>query len=695
MTDSTKILPTHRDRRAVVYLRQSSPKQVLHHKESAINQRALKDRLRDLGWPPHRIAVVDDDQGRSGRTTAGRDGFQRLVADVSLGKVGIVMGMEVSRLSRNCADWHRLLELCALFDTLIADTDGIYNPRDFNDRILLGLKGTLSEAEVHSLRQRLDAGRLSKARRGELAQHLPTGLLRDAAGVVGFDPDASVRDRIRLVFDRFLDRGSVQKVLRSFVADGLDLPRRQTSGLYAGAVLWKRPSTHALYSILKNPAYAGAFVYGRRIVEPTRQTPGRPATGRIRQPAGRWIAVVPDVYPGYITWDQYQHIQATIAENRQAMADRLTRRQGVRTGRALLAGLVRCGRCGRGMYVGYKGDRFQYVCQAARTRYGLPSCQFLSGGPIDVAVVEEFLAVLKPAAIDALDRVNANQTAHHAEVVRHLEQDVERLAYAAARAERQYDRVDPDNRLIATTLEKRWEAALAELEQARGRLADERSRSPQPVAIPADLRAAFTDVGRRLPDVWPRLSAGTRKELLRALVTGVNLSRGDDGIATVRVVWAGGQVTERAVRVPVSSMRYSTREKQVVDRIRQLVEDGGTDDTIADRLNADGLAPCRGGAFTAVIVRTLRGRSGIRIGLGRLRTGERLPGYTTAEVARRIGVDPSWLSRAITRGRLVVSKSRQFGCYLFPRGRDTLSKLRALKAGTTRQVSIPEVHSNG
>lgn len=695
MTGSTKIRPTHRDRQAVVYLRQSSPKQVREHRESALNQRALTERLRDLGWPPHRIAVIDDDQGRSGRTTAGREGFQRLVADVSLGKIGIVMGTEVSRLSRNCADWHRLLELCALFDTLIADADGIYHPRDFNDRILLGLKGTLSEAELHSLRSRLDAGRLSKARRGELVQHLPTGYVRDAAGVVAFDPDASVRDRIRLVFDRFRALGSAQKVLGDLVRHGLDLPRRQTSGLYAGAVLWKRPNIHALHSLLKNPAYAGAFVYGRRIVEPTRQTPGRPATGRIRQPAGNWLAVVQGVYPAYITWEQYQGIQATIAENRQAMTERLTRRQGVRKGRALLAGLIRCGRCGRGMYVGYKGDRFQYVCQSARTRYGLPSCQFLSGVPIDAAVVAEFFAVLKPAAIDALERVEAGRAAHHAQVIRHLEQDVERLAYAAARAERQYDRVDPDNRLIAATLEKRGEEALTDLEQARNRLADERRRVPTPAAIPDDLRKPFADIGRRMPEVWPRVTPAARKELLRTLVNGVNLTRGEDGVATVRVVWVGGSVTETTVRVPVSSLRYSAREEAVLTRLREWAATGATDDAMAARLNAEGLAPCRGGPFTPGVVRKLRGRAGIRIRMGRLRTGERLPGYTMAEVAKRIGVHASWFSHAIRRGRLAVAKSREFGCYLFPRGRDTITQLRALKAGTLRHVSFPEVHNDG
>ncbi len=251
------------------------------------------------------------------------------------------------------------------------------------------------------------------------------------------------------------------------------------------------------------------------------------------------------------------------------------------------------------------------------------------------------------------------------------------------------------NRLIAATLEKRWEAALAELEQSRTRLADERRRAPTPAAIPEDLREAFADVGRRMPEVWPRVTAEARKELLRTLVSGVNLTRGEGGVATVRVVWVGGSVTETAVPVPVHSLRDSRREQAVLDRVREWAATGETDEAMAARLNADGFAPCRGGEFTPGVVRKLRGRAGIRVGLGRLRGGERPPGYTMAEVARRIGVDVSWLSHAIRRGRLVVSKNREFGCYLFPRGRDTIVQLRALKAGTVRQVSFPEVHKNG
>ena len=301
MNGSMKIQAGHLERHAVVYVRQSSPQQVLRNRESGLNQRALRERLVELGWPKNRVSVIDEDQGLSGKSSAGRDGFQKLAADVALGKIGIIMGYEVSRVARNCADWYRLLELGALFDTLIGDVDGIYNPRDYNDRLLLGLKGTMSEAELHSLRLRLDAGRLSKARRGELVHHLPTGLLRTSEGSVIFDPDTSISERIKLVLDKYLELSTVHKVLNYLVRRGLKLPRRQTAGLYAGEVLWKDPSSSALYSIVKNPAYAGAFAYGRRTGDPTRQVPGQPCSGRCRRRATQWIALVKDVYPAYIT----------------------------------------------------------------------------------------------------------------------------------------------------------------------------------------------------------------------------------------------------------------------------------------------------------------------------------------------------------------------------------------------------------
>jgi DNA invertase Pin-like site-specific DNA recombinase len=695
MNGSAKIQATHRDRVAVVYIRQSDPKQVLNNRESGLNQRALKERLVELGWKPSRIVLLDDDQGRSGKSIAGRDGFQKLVADVSLRQVGIIIGYEVSRLSRNNADWYRLLELCALFDTLIADVDGIYHPRDFNDRLLLGLKGTLSEAELHSLRLRLDAGRLSKAKRGELVHHIPTGLVRDADDQVHFDPDVSVQERIRLVLAKFAELGSMQKVLRFLAKHQLRLPRRQTSGLYAGAVLWKDPSISAVTSILKNPAYAGAFAYGRRSVDPTRQTPGRPATGRLRQPRERWLALVPDVYPAYISWAQYEQNQATIAENQQKMADRLTRKQALRQGEALLTGLVRCGICGHTLSVAYKDKRFQYVCQKALTCYGKPTCQYLSGRPIDAAVVEEFFRVLQPAEIDALVEVNAQHAEHQQELIRHLAQEETRLGYAAQRAERQYNCVDPENRLIAATLEKKWEAALAEWQQVQARLAEARGKEPQPVPITAELREAFADVGRSLPDVWPRLSAEAKKQLLRTLVMGVNLARAGDGMVQIRIVWRGGLVSERRVRLPVSTRRRTELEARIVARIDQLAVEGLRDLAIAEQLNREGYYPCRGAAFTVQIVLKLRCRYKIHLGLGRLRRGELPKGYTITAMAELLKVDPGWIYRGIRQGQIRIVRDVLFGCYLFPHTRAAIRQMKQLKSGKVRQVSFLEEHCDG
>jgi len=695
MNGSTKVLATHVQRQGVVYLRQSSPKQVLHNRESAVNQRALRERLLELGWPKNQIVVIDEDQGLSGKHACGREGFQKLAADVGLGKVGIVMGYEVSRLSRNNADWHRLLELCALFDTLVADTDGIYHPRDFNDRLLLGLKGTLSEAELHSLRLRLDAGRLSKAKRGELVQRLPTGLVRTPERAVCFDPDRSVQARIKLVFDKFLELGTVHKVLDYFVRSNLKLPRRQTSGLYAGDVLWKEPSESAFYVILKNPAYAGAFAHGQRSADPTRQIPGRPATGRIRQPRSRWIALVKDVYPAYITWDECELIQRTIEENRQKMEDEFARKRAIRQGAALLTGLVRCTRCGHAMRVSYKKGRFQYRCQVARQKYGKPSCQCLPGPRIDEAVVQAFFCVLHPAEIDVLEKVSAKQAEHHRECVAHLQQEVARYEYEAKRAERQYNCVDPENRLIAATLENNWEHALEDLEQAKAKLADALAEQPKPCVIPPDLRDAFSDVGRRLPELWLRVSLEAKKTLIRTLVSGVHLARHADGMVQIRIVWRGGLVSEERVRVPVYSLRYSNREQKVAQRIRELAEEGLGDQEIVQHLNQEGFVACRGGPFTRQVLVTIKRRYGIVSNYGTVRRGN-LPGvYTVREMAERIGIHPSWIYRRIGQKVIAIEKDARYRCYLFPRTKHSVTQMNGLKKGALRHVSFQTVHCTG
>ena len=342
------------------------------------------------------------------------------------------------------------------------------------------------------------------------------------------------------------------------------------------------------------------------------------------------------------------------------------------------------------MCVRYKKGCFQYVCQAARQRYAKPVCQCLSGQPIDTAIVEEFFRVLQLAEIDALEQVSSRQADHQRALACHLEQEVARLEYAAVRAERQYQHVDPENRLIAATLEKRWESALAELEQARSRLTEAKSRLPQPVAVPPELRETFADVGRRLPDLWPRLKAEARKKLLRTLVVGVNLNRDDDGIVQIRIVWRGGLVGEKHIRVALNSFRYSKREREVIERIRQLADAGCNDVAIARHLNEGNLFACRGGAFTPTIVRKLRGRNAILLGSEKVRRGEVVSYYTIPEVAKLIAIDPSWIYRGIGEGKIVLEKHPCYNCYLFPRDAETIARMKQLKTGKVRQVAFPK-----
>jgi hypothetical protein len=405
--------------------------------------------------------------------------------------------------------------------------------------------------------------------------------------------------------------------------------------------------------------------------------------------------LVPDVYPAYISWEQYEQNQETIAENRQKMEQRLMRKQAIRQGAALLTGLVRCGLCGHAMQVAYKDQRFQYLCQNARSKYARPSCQYLGGQRIDAAVVQEFFRVLQPAQIDALEQLSSHQAPQHRELLHHLQQEVERLDYAAKRAERQYNQVEPENRLIAAALEKKWESALAELTQARAQLDQTRAKSPQAVKISRELRDAFADVGQRLPEIWPSLAVQARKELLRTLVRGVNLQRDANGMVTIRIVWRGELVSQTQVRLAVSTRRRSEIEARIVSRIRELANQGIRDLGIAEYLNREGYYPCRGDTFTPGIVLKLRCRHGICLGRGRRRRGELPHGYTIRMMARRIGVDPSWIYRGISKGTIRVARDEQFGCYLFPRGRATIKEMKRLKKGEIRYVSFPKEHSNG
>ena len=459
---SELIQSTHLKRRAVVYIRQSTPHQVVSNQESLRLQYALRQRAHELGWHEADIDVIDADLGLSGASAAHRSGFKELVGRVGLSEVGLILSIDVTRLARNCSDWYPLLDIYGLRDCLIADRDGVYDPGSANGRLLLGLKGTISELELHTIRSRLTAGLIAKAKRGELALTLPVGLVRDSSGVVSKDPDLAVRDRLDLVFQLFLKVRTIAKVMRLLNDRGLDLPRRDSHG----DLCWTRATTSAVSVILKNPAYAGAFVYGRTRIRARRDDR---AAAKVAKPIEEWRIVVKDRYPAYIDWPTYEKIRSIVSDNR-AEYMRTKTRGAPRDGELLLHGIAWCARCGHKMYVRYKGGG-EYVCNHLHSHSGLPTCQHIRAARVDAAVADAFLTALAPAELDALSRARQTQNQVDDALRTNAEREVERTRYAAALAERQFNRVDPDNRLVAAELERRWECALTEMRAAEAALA--------------------------------------------------------------------------------------------------------------------------------------------------------------------------------------------------------------------------------
>ena len=491
MTTSELITPQHRARKALIYVRQSTPQQALSHQESLRLQYALEQRAVSLGWRPEDVVVVDADVGLTATSAEHRAGFKEVVAQVTLGQVGILLSYDVTRLARNCSDWYPLLDVCGYRRCLIADRDGIYDPGSPNGRLLLGLKGQLSELELHTIRARLTAGLLNKAERGELALTLPVGLVRDALGRVVKDPHREVQDRLALVFTTFLEVRSATRVLHYFNKNDLLLPRRDRFG----DVVWKKPTVAAILEILKNPAYAGAFVYGRTRTTTIGPSPTNKKLERL--PIDQWKIRVNDVYPPYIPWETFERIQAMLQDN-YAEYDRNKSRGIPRPGKALLHGII------------YKG-RTQYLCTYLRGQYGVPVCQHIPADPVDDAVVEAFFAALSPVELDAYARALATEQARDERVDHAHQQHLERLRYEAEVAQRQFIRVDPDNRLVAAELERRWETALGALKQAEATYAQQR-RPPAPTfPLPPEVRARFEAVGQHLPQLWRQGGTACRR----------------------------------------------------------------------------------------------------------------------------------------------------------------------------------------
>ena len=649
-----KIHSRHRARSAMVYVRQSTMQQVEHHRESARLQYALAERAVQFGWPREAVVVVDDDQGCSGTSVEGRPGFQRLVAEVGLGHVGLVLGVEMSRLARSCRDWHQLLEICAMFDTLIGDADGVYDAGNFNDRLLLGLKGTMSEAELHILKARMLEGRMAKARRGELGRPVPMGYVRRPSGEIALDPDEQAQATVRLVFDLYERHRTIGKVLRHLATHGVRLPVRVPGGPAKGELEWHRASRPSLYGMLVNPIYAGAYVYGLRPTDRRRQRSGHPSTGRKAPDLDHARVVLRDHVPAYIGWQRY-------LENREQLRLNAAKRRGpVRAGAALLSGLLVCGRCGLRMNSAYNhnGRGPRYICGNMKSTYDAPFCQTLSAPPLDALISRLVLEAVQPAALEVSLAVAADVEAERAALETHWQQRLERAGYQAERARRQYDAVEPENRLVARTLERAWEEALAE--HARLEAEHEAAARERPLLPSAEELAAIRTLAHDLPAVW-RAETTTQEErqtIVRLLVERVLVEViGDTEQVRVECHWHGGSRTQHRIVRPVSSAKRLSTYAALVGRASELRRAGHGGGEIAAILNREGWRPAkRCDAFTGSMVRHLLRRAEPKMlpaDCARRPVPAREPDeWTIAELANRLGKPYSTIYGWIRQGRV-------------------------------------------
>ena len=650
MNDSRKIQAHHLERDAYLYIRQSSMKQVLENVESTKRQYALRGRATALGWADDRIVVVDSDQGESGASAAWREGFRRLVTDVGLGRAGIVMGLEVSRLARNNADWHRLLEICALASTLILDEDGVYDPTDFNDRLLLGLKGTMSEAELHVLKARLRGGILNKVRRGEYRCPLPTGFVYDDSGSVVLDPDLQVRETIAHFFETFSRVGSAHQTVKVFREKNLRFPSRGRGA--AADVIFRPLTASAAIRTLTNPRYAGAYAYGRRSY--ARTIDGKK---KVRKRASEdWLACIPNAHVGYITWDRYQENLQVLESNGHGYD--VARASPPREGVALLQGRAVCGRCGQYMRVRYRDKRGKleswYVCDRASEARGQPSCQSIAGSPIDEAIGRLVAEKMTPAAVELTLEIRKEIEARYDEADALRCRAIERAQVVADLAQRRFMRVDPSNRLVADTLEADWNEKLRALAQAREER--ERARQDDQIAIDdatRDRLVAMTTDFRRL---WsePSTSSRERKRMLAYLVDDATLIKlPEEGATRIHVRFTGGQTTTLTTVNPKPSCEMVRTSADVVSLVDQLLNDHVCDE-IAEILNARGVRP--GGAarpgksgarFTATRVRYIVHAYGLRPRIERLRARGLL---TKKELAALLGIHETTLTSWVKHG---------------------------------------------
>lgn len=677
-----KIHGSHLDRLAVVYVRQSTMQQVERHKESTQLQYALRDRAMSLGWSEQQVLVIDEDLGQSAASAEGRPGFQRLVAEVGLDHVGIVLGIEMSRLARCCRDWYQLLEMCALFGTLLADVDGIYDPAEYNDRLLLGLKGTMSEAELHILKRRMLEGKRAKARRGELGMMIPRGYVRRPSGEVVKDPDEQVQETVALVFDLFKRYATMNGVLRHMVRNGIQLPHRIQSGAAKGELEWRRPNRASLNDMLHNPIYAGAYVYGRRPTDLRRKKPGRPSTGRLVTEFEKWEVLIKDRLPSYISWEQYE-------QNVRQM--RLNSAQGTgapRNGPSLLSGILVCGRCGMRMVTQYSnnGDGLRYSCLRRMVDYGEEFCQSLAGKPLDELITRMVFEVLEPASLEISLRVAEDLEAQRAQVLRHWNQKLESARYAVERAFRQYNAAEPENRLVVRTLERQWEAALAAEQEIKREY--ERFLSEQPALLTAEQRDAIRRLAQDIPGIWhaPTTTPSDRQTIVRQLIERVVVTvRGESEEVDVELRWAGGYTSKTMLIRPVRRLEQLSYYGKLRERVAQLHAEKISPREMARLLTEEGWRPAkRRDTFNSSMVLSLLYRQGLRA------TEKRKPSqgvskgsdeWTLSELAQALEMPEVTLHRWIMKGKVKARKEDHNGrCFWLIRAdKAEMGRLRSLR----------------
>lgn len=678
-----KVRPEHLRRDAFLYVRQSTLRQVFENTESSQRQYALRERAVALGWPLERIHTIDSDLGISGAHAENRDGFQHLVSEVALGHAGIILGLEVSRLARNNADWHRLLELAALTETLILDEDGVYDPAHFNDRLLLGLKGTMSEAELHVLRARLLGGQRSKARRGELVMGLPIGLVYDPLGAVILDPDQQIQQALRLVFDSFRESRSASAVVRRFNREHLRFPRLIRYGIGRGEVLWGTLQQGRVSQILHNPRYAGAYVYGR-----TRQMRGADLTSRrtLRVARNDWPVLIKDAHPGYIDWEEFERNLATLRANNDSFRAG-SRGRMPREGSALLQGRVLCGRCGQRMRVRYQKVTTAlapyYICSEEAVRRAGTLCQSIRGIDADAAVARLLLDSLAPATIEIAIAVQ-DEIAGRIEQADQLRQSqLERARYEAELARRRYLKVDPDNRLVADTLEADWNERLRRLDALQQE--HEKQRQADQALLSEQARAKIRALAADFPRVWsdPHTAATDRKRMVALLIEDVTLLKGEH--ITIHVRFRGGQTTtlSAARSKPMAQMRQTPAQTiEVLARLNTCSDKAAT-----AQLNTLGHRNWKGEPYTVRRIARLRRAYGLKGQYDRLREA----GYLTApEMSRHLGIS-LWQVYDLARAGILLREryGSEYRCLFAPPDKAQIANAIGRRYRQRRSRTVP------